>query len=222
MKIRTLEELEDKFDKNLSWRKKEILSLKLLIESNESNRKLLLRSGIAILCAHFEGFIKESSNLYVIYIANNNIKCQDVIYPLLAIKLKGKIKECGETEKYSVYASMLGKIETIKENKFNLKLSENGSLVSTQANPTSNVLKEILKTLGLKSDIFDTKSKYIDYSLLKNRHKVVHGEKHEIDYNDFITVYEIVMKLMDEYRDLLIEAADKKLFLKQNCELEYA
>jgi hypothetical protein len=166
MKIRTLEELEDKFDRDLSWRKKEILALKMLIAGDESNRKLLLRSGIAILCAHFEGFIKESSNLYVVYVANSNIKCQDVIYPLLAIKLKNKFKQCSETQKCSVHASMLGKIEAIKEDRFILKVSENSSLISTQANPTSTVLKEILKTLGLRSDIFDTKSKYIDYSLL--------------------------------------------------------
>ena len=47
--------------------KKEILSLKLLIDKNDQDRNILLRAGIALLCAHFEGFIKKASNLYVIY-----------------------------------------------------------------------------------------------------------------------------------------------------------
>ncbi len=222
MKIRTVEELEDKLDRDLSWRKKEILSFKLLIDGNETNRKLLLRSAIILLCAHFEGFIKMASNYYVIYITNKNVKYDEIIHTLLAIKLKSKFKQCSETEKYSVHASMLKHIELIKNDKFFLKVSEPSLIISTESNPSSVVLKEILITLGLNSDIFNTKSNYIDYSLLNNRNKIVHGENHEIDYDDFENVFDIVMKLLDDYKELIVYSAEKQLYLKNRCELVYA
>ncbi len=222
MKIRTVEELEDKLDRDLSWRKKEILSFKLLIDGNETNRKFLLRSAIILLCAHFEGFIKMASNYYVIYITNKNVKYDEIIHTLLAIKLKSKFKQCSETEKYSVHASMLKHIELIKNDKFFLKVSEPSLIISTESNPSSVVLKEILITLGLNSDIFNTKSNYIDYSLLNNRNKIVHGENHEIDYDDFKNVFDIVMKLLDDYKELIVYSAEKQLYLKNRCELVYA
>ncbi len=59
IKIKTVEKLEELLMQDLAWRKKEMFSLKILVEKDEVNEPILLRAGIALLCAHFEGFIKE-------------------------------------------------------------------------------------------------------------------------------------------------------------------
>ena len=63
IKIRNIEQLEEELTKDLSWRKKEMLSLKILIEKDSVNENILLRAGMALLCAHFEGFIKKGIQL---------------------------------------------------------------------------------------------------------------------------------------------------------------
>lgn len=88
------------------------------------------------------------------------------------------------------------------------------SYISTHSNPSSEELKEILKTLGLESDIFETKAVYIDSSLLAKRHMVVHGQKTDLEKEDFVNTFEIILTLLDEYKALIISAADEKKYLK--------
>ncbi len=221
MKIRSIEELEDKLESDLSWRKKEILSLKILIDSDEINQKILLRAAIALLCAHFEGFIKVASNYYIVYVANKKIKVDNIINTLVAIKMNKKIKQCRETEKFSVHGEMLTLLEKIKGEDFFIKYTDDNPIISTNSNPTSTVLEEILKTIGVDSDIFETKKQYIDYSLLSNRHKVVHGERHDLYYEEFISTHRIVLELLDLYKELIINAAEQELFLKEKINSEY-
>ena len=62
MKIKDLTSLEEKIDDELAWRKKELTSIKVDVESSETKQKSeqyrAIRSGIAMLCAHWERDIK--------------------------------------------------------------------------------------------------------------------------------------------------------------------
>ena len=71
MKIRTTEELLGKLDEALSWRKKELIDYKLITERNKGSllQKPLTRAGIALVYAHWEGFIKEASGFYLSYLS---------------------------------------------------------------------------------------------------------------------------------------------------------
>lgn len=63
MKIRTLEDLNDRLTADLVWRKIEIADLKALIENrsfSDSKHNTLLRGGVTLLYAHWEGYIKSS------------------------------------------------------------------------------------------------------------------------------------------------------------------
>lgn len=71
MKIKKLEKLQDLLNKDMAWRKKELIDIKLLIHSTQN--PTLCRAGIALLSAHFEGFIKQAANYYVVYVASQNI-----------------------------------------------------------------------------------------------------------------------------------------------------
>ena len=71
MKIKNIEELEDRIDGELAWRKKELISIKNDIRSSEnkdiSERSRLIRSGIAMLYAHWEGAIKSLAENTILY-----------------------------------------------------------------------------------------------------------------------------------------------------------
>lgn len=49
MNVRTVDDFEDALDREWSWRKQEMIALKLSVQGNP----MMLRAGIALLCAHF-------------------------------------------------------------------------------------------------------------------------------------------------------------------------
>ena len=72
MSVRTSEELIDRIDKDLIWRKKELTILKTALQSARQDRKpVLLRSLVTLLYAHWEGFIKNTSQSYLEYVSKS-------------------------------------------------------------------------------------------------------------------------------------------------------
>ncbi len=213
-KIKTVEELEELLMQDLAWRKKEMLSLKILVEKDKVNEPILLRAGIALLCAHFEGFIKRASNCYIGFVAEQKILYRDLKENFAAIKMEQEFKACSKSEKHSVHKRLLVKYDNLCGKKFAEKFVEGKGYISTHSNPGSEELKEILETIGIKSDIFETKVTYIDSSLLANRHRIVHGEPSDLDKDDFLITFGIIIKIIEDYKDLIIGAADNKEYLR--------
>ena len=188
-----------------------MISIKLLIEKDTTNEAILLRAGIALLCAHFEGFLKYASNRYVHFVAEKNITTKALKNNFAAFKIQNEITDSEKTEKNSVHQKLVSKFIEIYEQPFKIYTD----VISTNSNPSSSTIKEIVTSLGLTTDIFNTKNNYIDRDLLGNRNKVVHGERYPIHRNDFNETYNIIMDLLDKYYEFIIDAADQKQYLKE-------
>jgi hypothetical protein len=64
MKIRTLEHLNQRLTDDLIWRKREMSDLKSLVKNRSfhySQHIAVLRSGVTLLYAHWEGYIKTAA-----------------------------------------------------------------------------------------------------------------------------------------------------------------
>ena len=70
------EQLENLLDEDLGWRKVEISDLLFL--AKETQKEVVLKSVILLLYAHWEGYIKKSSKLYIKYISEKKIKLTDL------------------------------------------------------------------------------------------------------------------------------------------------
>ena len=93
--IRTLIDLNECLSTDLAWRKKELSLLKGLIETksfDKSKRNVLIRSGITLLYAHWEGYIKCAASAYLEFVSNvarrENLKYRDLAYNFIAIAMK--------------------------------------------------------------------------------------------------------------------------------------
>ncbi|MBQ8605008.1 MAG: hypothetical protein IJ410_09240 [Oscillospiraceae bacterium] len=214
IKIKTVEKLEELLMQDLAWRKKEMFSLKILVEKDEVNEPILLRAGIALLCAHFEGFIKRASNCYIGYVAEQKRSYRELKENFAALKMEKEFKSCALSEKHSVHKKLLMMHDDLATKIFKEKYDENSPFISTHSNPSSKELKEILETIGVESDIFETKATYIDSSLLEKRHHVVHGDRSDLDKADFLTTFDIIIELIEKYKDLITDAADNKKYLR--------
>lgn len=210
MSPESVEELENKLTKNLARRKKELLFLKSKIAESDSEYNSLARAACVMLCAHFEGFIKDSSNYYIEYIAN-----QKILYKKLKPNFKVlKMQKTFDKANFSVGLRLINDIETLNSKIFTL---DNGTTISTHSNPSSTELEKILCLLGIKSDLFELKKVYIDKSLLKKRNEIAHGTMSDVAASDFNEMINIILELMDGYSNIIVDAAEQKLYLKEGA-----
>lgn len=206
MKIRTVEQLSDKLSEDLAWRKKELLEVEKLVKLKNVSREkhdLFIRSGICILYSHWEGFIKLAANAYVDYVRLQKLSYQELSNNFLALAMKDKLKEAKETNKPSLYIPVC--------DFFILELNNRSSLpkeaISTASNLSSEVFKEITSILGIDFSFYSTKSKLIDEKLLKQRNEIAHGNYLLIDRDGYIELHEIVIEMINTFRNQIENAA---------------
>jgi hypothetical protein len=212
MSIQTPEDLNETLATDIAWRKKQLSEIKKMIElKNVSPQKhnVCIRSGICILYAHWEGFIKLAGNSYVEYIRIKRLRYRQLSSNFLALAMKEKLKQAKETNKASLYIPVC--------DFFLFQLDERCSLpknpIST-SNLSSEILKEITHTLGIDFSLDLTKSKLIDEKLLKTRNEIAHGEDSlTIDRKQYIELQTMVMEMLEEFRSRIENAASNEDFL---------
>jgi hypothetical protein len=205
MKIRTSDELSTKLYDDMVWREQELRSISQLI-NNESfpkdMHKALLRGGVCILYAHWEGFIKSAANSYVSFVRTKKLTYKELSVNFLALAMKTKLSNAKETNKPSVYIPVC--------NFFVAELGERSHLpeddISAASNLSSTVLEEIISVLGLDFSLYSTKRKLIDYKLVQNRNKIAHGENLTLDKTDYSELHANVMGMLNTFKNQIENA----------------
>src|SRR5271165_3373436 len=90
-KIRTLTQLQDALDNDMGWRIKEISTFKLAARTDGVNQKVFVRAGVALVYAHWEGFIRAASEAYLNFVDNQGHVYRDLKSCFAIFGLKGKL-----------------------------------------------------------------------------------------------------------------------------------
>lgn len=203
MKVRTREQLVDLLDSELSWRKKELTFIKSNIKTNSPNYKTFLRSGILLLYAHWEGFIKNSCEYYLSYVKYQKLKFIELKENFIALGLKNKLTEFEQTNKATIHCQM---VEFLL-NELNQRASiPDENIIKTGSNLNSMILKEILTSIGIDFSEYELKSNLIDSVLLKNRNSIAHGQYVELDDIEFSNLHSDIIWIMDDVKTKLINS----------------
>lgn len=212
MKIRTAEQLSDKLAEDLAWRKKELAAIKSLVESktfSPQQHRVLVRSAVCILYAHWEGFIKLAANTYLDYVNNKRLTYQELSSNFLALAMKEKLKEAKETNKPSLYIPVCD----FFRDELNQRCSLPKDAISTASNLSSEVLEEISLLLGLDFSLYRTKKKLIDEKLLKTRNEIAHGGYLEaFDEDEYVELHPEVIGMLDMFRTQIENAVIQESF----------
>ena len=98
MKFRTAIQLEEELERELAWRKKELITFKLLIDAGLKHQAdALRRAGVALLYAHWEGLIKNAGTVYVDFVANQRMTHRQLGANFLALAIKSKLLMAAES-----------------------------------------------------------------------------------------------------------------------------
>ena len=213
MKIRTIDELQDYIDKEHSWRRKELTTIKSNIFVSRSFAKnTALRSGIALLYAHWEGMIKNVATAYLSYVSAQKLYYRDLKNNFWSIVLKNNLEAFDDTRKSSKHNRIVRNIRNMGDQKANIPYED---IIKTKSNLNSSIFKEIMETIGLDYSQYEGNFKLLDEVLLKMRNEIAHGEKPEymdLDEERFNEIYDKITNMMNMFNTQIINAACLKEF----------
>lgn len=212
-KIRTLFDLSESLDKELSWRKHELINLKLYHDQARSHiATMLRRAGIAILYAHFEGFVKAAGKSYVEYVSRCGVRFKDLRPGFVALGLKRELFPGTESARGSVLRELVVSLTNRADEIAELPWA---SAIQTKSNLTSERLRDIVLVLELDYRPFELRAKTIIDRLVDQRNHIAHGQSLEVDSDEFIRLHAEVMDMIEIFRTQIENAAQSGSFRRQ-------
>lgn len=203
--MRTAQELEDGLDADLAWRRVEMQALLTQIRATKgSSQDALLRAGLALLYAHWEGYSKYALTQYVKFVSRRKLKLKELgagfaaMAVDAAVRKKGNLSESGR--RVAVVTMLLDDLDE--------RLAVPNREVNTQSNLNSELCEELLAALGLDFSPFSTKAHLIDYKLLRARNEIAHGRWSPVDLAAYEELHAEVLVMVQTVRNLVMTAAD--------------
>ncbi|WP_175714599.1 MAE_28990/MAE_18760 family HEPN-like nuclease [Burkholderia ambifaria] len=213
MSARTVEEFQTKIARELAWRKREITSLRLSARRSDSERSYLFRAGLVLLCAHWEGFLRKSIEIYFDHVFSQKLKVRELTPNFVAAAFFADVQRAGKTdypgslETHGRLARriLMGLDEICTRSTWDAK---------TEGNPGTEVLARLLSSaginpqLGLDAATWSTTKVFIDEQVVRDRHLVAHGEGFRITRSEFLERSKRILDLLDRISNEFINAAE--------------
>lgn len=211
MKIRSTSEFEDFIAEEYSWRRKELTNIRnMALSARKSTQEALIRSAVAILYAHWEGFIKQSSIAKIIYLSSKGYKYNQLAPSFTAFAALSDFDGQIPTKKFDAIAKLTGGGLDLDRS----IPADAEKYIDTKSNLNSEVLKDIALKVCLDYGEFELKENLINESFLGLRNKICHGERTNISPEDFDLLYSEITTLMDLFKTAILNSVFTKSFLK--------
>lgn len=212
MKIRTAEQLLEHLDSDMAWRVKELHELRSAVQGAKGkNVDAHVRAGVAMLYAHWEGFVKSASNAYVSYLAFRRDTMRELKPCFIALGMKLKMAAANESMTSAVAVSTVSFLLDELDKPIKLPASD---VISTQSNLSSTVFKNIVGWIGIDPAQYSTRFALIDKTLLETRNGIAHGEYLVIDAVRFDTLVTEILEMLRWFKTDIENAAVQKAFLR--------
>lgn len=209
----TLEQLQDKIDSIVAWRKKELSCLLENVKiTNDFSQSVAIRTGYVLTYAHFEGAIKHLATLYLEYVSGQNIEVEKLTMNFLLIGIKEQdLKILYETNKIDKRIEIIRKILDLKTST-NLPFK---NVINTESNLKSEVLQNILNIVNFDKSKYELDYNFIDSNLLKTRNLIAHGDKLDATctFDQFEQCNKKVLKLINDFSKDVYDYAKSKKYL---------
>lgn len=212
MKIRTKEQLCDLISGDLGWRKKELTTLLNEVKTAKSKRlPTALRSGIVLLYAHWEGFIKFAAESYLNFVQYRKLKLNELDTCFLSVAIKQKIKQFEDTSKATSHVQFVDFLFNKLDERAKINTSD---VIKTNSNLNYSTLRELLTTIGIDCTQFELKENLIDSQLLNYRNSIAHGQELLLDSDEYLVIHDEIFKMLNEISNLIQNAATMDLYKK--------
>lgn len=199
--IRTTDQLIEKIAQELVWRRRELTDLRALVQQfrDEPLRsRVLVRGAVALLYAHWEGFVKVSASHYLEYVASTRLPYRRLAANFVGLTIRSKFAELGFSEKISSANALADFFCTALDRQANVPYKR---VIDTKSNLSSTVLRDIITALGLDESKFATRHNFIDSNLVNPRNHIAHGEAMYLTVDEYLVLHDEVIELIEIFRN---------------------
>ncbi|WP_185753388.1 MAE_28990/MAE_18760 family HEPN-like nuclease [Stenotrophomonas rhizophila] len=214
MPPQTIVQLQEKIDRDLAWRKKEIVAILRATARVSASKQYYCRAGVVMLCAHWEGFLKKAVGLYVKFVFSQELKYTEMSDHFVAISFYDDVVEAAKANYPGARQHHLKLSKKIRD-------ATTGPArwkVGTHGNPSSEVLSCLMESIGIDGQLNMSAAEwvaaktFVDSLLLAERHKIAHGEGLQVDSDVFRERVTIVLSLCQAISDAILAAAQSESY----------
>ena len=211
-KNRTLLDLQDNIDRDFAWRIKELSLLKSKIPNTPNRDPLqdvLIRAGVTMLYAHWEGFVKCAAENYLNYVSLKKLRHDQLESCFVALCLKKKINEMDNTNRFDLQTAAVDfMLQQFNERAY---IPYEG-IIETKSNLSFFVFRDICTVIGIDYKKYQLKETLIDQQLLQFRNSIAHGKYLSMKFNEYLDIYDKVIEMMRDIKDDILNAAATEKF----------
>jgi len=210
-KINTQSILFDIIEEEWAWRFHELTHFKKTIPDKENDKQtVLIRAGIALLYAHWEGFIKAITEYYYEFVKNQNLNINELNLSFKGILFRKEINEFVDTKRVSSHNKILNSIFSQVNEKANFP--SNPPIQTSNLN--FNVLEDVCAVIGINISNFELKKNFINKILIERRNIIAHGKKlpYDMKLSDYNEMFENVITMLEQIKTEIQNSAVQKKY----------
>ena len=202
MPVRDESELTDRLDGDIAWRKHELSTIRLAVEREAKHVKVaMIRAGVCLLYAHWEGFVGATARSYLEYVANRKLMHRELQRNFLALEVRRNIEQTASLRSISeVSRTVAAILDSGPVRMGTLDTKAIKEAINTRSNLNSKVLKEILLTVGFSNRGYLSKGNLLDERLLGSRNRIAHGQRVELDALEYFELHGAIIELMERFK----------------------
>ena len=211
MKIRSDIEAQEFLDHEFSWRLREIDLLKTQVQvASLEYCEMMMRAGIQLAYAHWEGFVKAGAEALLCYVSLSGKTYRELL-PCFAVHgFSSDIDQLIESKKDVIRTRT---IEFLLHNMDEIVSFHYKGRISTYGNLSFETFRNITAAIGIDASRYSTRGNFVDESLLSRRNKIAHGGRIDLDADGFTDVLDGVLILLRWFKSDLEKSITNKLFL---------
>jgi MAE_28990/MAE_18760-like HEPN len=218
---KTLALLYERIEKEYQWRISELSSFRSTVLSATGNaQKGMIRAGIALLYAHWEGFIKKCADLYYEFVAFQKCKIHQLSDCFVSIALRSEIDKLQNTKKLLIQTEV---VRFFFENQDKTAYFSATSPIRT-SNLKYDVFEDVCTMIGI--DIIQLEEQYkrkfdrnikktINDDLVDKRNFIAHGDFLEVTEKEYKELYNVIINgLLYVFKEQVMNAAQNEKYLR--------
>ena len=194
-------------DADMSWRIREISTFRVASKQDRVDRDTLIRAGVAMVYAHWEGFIKSASEAYLEFVNNQGHRYRELQTCFVVFGMKGKLALLGDSKQARTNIEVLDFVMSEMDQPAKMALS---NAIRTESNLTSTVFRNIAQSINVSIKQYEPRFPLIDESLVGRRNSIAHGEYLGLEPGEFIQLADEILLMMRWYKTDLENAATLK------------
>jgi HEPN superfamily RiboL-PSP-like protein len=205
----TEQNLSDRFDDDLIWRRKELSDIKLAIKAADAAAKpALLRALVTMCYAHWEGYVRNCATSFFEFLSLRKLRYTALERQLYVNSFLVRLDALNRSRvNLDARCKLVNEILDGSDGQFRYL---NPDLIDTKSNLSTNVIKDICLICGIDGDHFEDRRPFIDVIMLKRRNAIAHGQEEYITEADINDLVDNTLALMQHFSTLL----ENKIYMK--------